>query len=61
MKKRISFKKVGLLVLFIISLGVVIHDFITILSGATFTWFGFATFICAVYVCDSILDYFQRQ
>lgn len=59
MKKKISFKKVGLLVLLIISAGIVIHDIAVLLSGACFTWFGLITFIAAVYVATDIVSYFK--
>lgn len=59
MKKKISLKKVGLLVLLIISVGIVLHDIAILFSGASFTWFGLITFIAAIYVATDIVSYFK--
>lgn len=59
MKKKISLKKVGLLILLIISAGIVLHDIAVLFLGAGFTWYGLITFLAAAYTCDNIITYFR--
>lgn len=63
--RKIKWRNVALLILFIISTCIVLHDlyvivlkpfFTTIVEG--WTWYGLGTFTIALIISCSILDYF---
>lgn len=64
-KRRIKWGNIGLLIVLLFCIGLVAHDIYMIaiqpwINGkmAGWTWFGFGTFILAIFVGGTIIEYF---
>ncbi len=63
-KIKIKWLNVLLLLILLFAIGIILHDaymvgIYSIISGQTisWTWYGFLTFIGAIFVSESIIDY----
>lgn len=57
--KKLNLKNIIILILMLVALIGIISDFITLMSGATYTWFGVATALINIIILGKGCDYFE--
>lgn len=57
--KRLNYKNILILILMTGASVVIIKDFIQLMQGATYTWFGVVTSLINIAVVGKGLDYFR--